>query len=54
MEKHTFLIKTINMERTYVYMKFNKNICYRLGLKIEFKFREIKNVFCKILLNLLH
>ena len=42
MEKHRFLIKIIDMERTYVYIKFNKKLCLRLGLKIEFKFRKIE------------
>ena len=54
MEKHRCLIKTIDMKRTYVYIKFNKNMCFRLGLKIEFKFRKITNIFCKILSHLLH
>ena len=26
MEKHRCLIKTIDMEMTYVYIKFNKNV----------------------------
>ena len=52
MEKRRCLIKTIDMVRTYVYIKlFNKNMCFRLGLKIEFKFREIKKI-CKILSHL--
>ena len=33
MEKRRYLIKIIDMERTYVYIKFNKNMCFRLGLK---------------------
>ena len=31
-EKHRCLIKTINMERTYVYIKFTRDMCFRLGL----------------------
>ena len=35
MEKHRCLIKAIDMERTYENIKFNKNMCFRLGLNIE-------------------
>ena len=50
-EKHRCLI--IDMENTYDSIKlFDKSMCFRLGLKIEFKFRKMKNNFCKILSHL--
>ena len=35
MEKHRYLSKTIDMERTYVYTNlFNKDMCFRLVLEV--------------------
>ena len=45
MEKYRRFIKTLGIERTYVYIRlFNKDMCFRLGLKIEFKFRKVKEI----------